>query len=196
MRRRGTEERIGEQEGAADHRVADQHAAEAEGADDRGDDQLVGHRPGGAGKGDEARVERVEAEPDLQHQRQQERQRAEPDAEDEAADRRHRVGRDAHQREVDDRMIDPPGMAHIERYAHRADREDRHHHRQRKRAAADQSRSRRRGSPARHPVSAKPRQIERPHRALAEVLDEEAHQQRRPSRPIGMLMKKIQRHEP
>ena len=75
-RRRRREERGQRDEDGGDHRVDDQHVAEAEAAEDRRRDEFHGHRADRGGEGDQARLERRHAEAELEQQRQQERRRA------------------------------------------------------------------------------------------------------------------------
>ena len=131
--------------------------------------------------------------PDLQHQRQQERQRAEPHAEQKAADRGRRIGRDLEQRQIDDRMRDAVGVAHIERDADRAGDQQRRH-----RDTGNAPRPTFSNPKARLarpiPVKAKPARsngrrpvsFKSPTKRLTSTI---------PRTPIGILMKKIQRHD-
>ena len=133
------------------------------------------HRAGGAREGQQPRGQRIEPKADLQHQRQQKWQSAQSHAEQKPANRRRRIGRDPHQREVDDRMRHPGGVADIKEGAAGPDSEQPDDRRHRQCAApdilkAEGERCQPDAGQRKAPV------IERPAAGLLEVADKEIDQ--------------------
>ena len=106
-------------EAAGNHGVDDEDVAEAEATQDRRGSKL--HRDGAdrRGEGDHPGFERRQTEAGLEEERQEEGRRADADPEEKRAENAGPQRRDAEEREIDDRVVDPPAPDRRRRQAGR-----------------------------------------------------------------------------